>query len=106
MNDAIIGIVTSIMAYKFQQLSRKDIDTMLGITLEETRVFQEAIEIGQERATADVIFRLLKKRFRQEVSEELRARIQSLPLPALRKLTEDLLDFSYDADLQTWLKAQ
>ncbi|BAZ14885.1 hypothetical protein NIES4071_67550 [Calothrix sp. NIES-4071] len=79
---------------------------MLGITLEETRVFQEAIEQGREKEAADGIFRLLKKRFGQEVSEEMRARISGLPLATLRRLTEDLLDFNSFADLQPWLDAQ
>lgn len=94
------------MAYKFQQLSRKDIDTMLDITLEETRVFQEAIEIGEKRANVKIIFRLLKKRFGQEVLEETRAIISGLPLSTLQKLTEDLLDFTSLADLQPWLESQ
>lgn len=67
----------------------------------QTRVYQEARE---EEAT-DAIGRLLKKRFGQDLSEQTRERIQSLSLPALRKLTEDLLDFTYEADLQPWLDA-
>lgn len=101
-SDAILEMVTSIMVYKFEQLSRRDIDTMLGITLKQTRVYQEATE----EATADVIFRQLKKRFGQDLSEETRARIESLPLPTLHKLTEDLLDFTSLADLQPWLETQ
>ncbi|BAZ14887.1 hypothetical protein NIES4071_67570 [Calothrix sp. NIES-4071] len=110
LSGAIIEMVTSIMVSKFEQLSRKDIDTMLGITLKETRVYQEAKEEGREEGreqeAADGIFRLLKKRFGQDLSKSVRAQIESLPLPALRKLTEDLLDFTSLADLQPWLDAQ
>ncbi len=38
-SDVILEVVTSIMIYKFEQLSRKEIDTMLGITLKGTRVY-------------------------------------------------------------------
>lgn len=44
----IIELVTTIMAYKFEQLSRKEIEQMLGITLKETRVYQEIKEEGRE----------------------------------------------------------
>ena len=44
----IIEIVTTIMAYKFEQLSRKEIQEMLGITFKETRVYQEIKQEGRE----------------------------------------------------------
>jgi predicted transposase/invertase (TIGR01784 family) len=40
----IIGMISTIMVYKFNKLSREEIDVMLGTKLEETRVFQEAQE--------------------------------------------------------------
>jgi predicted transposase YdaD len=94
------------MVYKFEQLSRKGIDFMLGITLKETRVYQEAKEEGREQEAANLIIRQLKKRFGQELSEEMRAQIESLPLPTLENLSEALLDFTSLANLQPWLEAQ
>jgi predicted transposase/invertase (TIGR01784 family) len=105
-SGVILEMVISIMVYKFEKLSRKDIDTMLGITLKGTRVYEEAKEEGGEEAIAKVIFRLLKKRFGQELSEETRTQITSLPLPTLESLTEALLDFNSLSDLQPWLDAQ
>ncbi len=106
LSGAIMEMVTSIMVSKFEKLSRKDIDTMLGITLKETRVYQEAREEGLEEGHANLIVRQLKKRFGQEVSEEMRAQIESLPLATLENLGEALLDFTSLADLQPWLDAQ
>jgi predicted transposase/invertase (TIGR01784 family) len=40
--SAIIGMVAEIIVYKFNQLSREEVDAMLEIKLEETRVYQEA----------------------------------------------------------------
>jgi predicted transposase/invertase (TIGR01784 family) len=40
----IIDMIGTIMVYKFNKLSREEIDVMLGTKLEETRVFQEAQE--------------------------------------------------------------
>ncbi|GJD17238.1 hypothetical protein RIVM261_021940 [Rivularia sp. IAM M-261] len=101
-SGAVLEVVTSIMVYKFEQLSRNDIDTMLGITIKETRVYQEA----REEQAVNLIARLLKKRFGQEVSLETRAQIESLPLPTLETLSEDLLDFTSLDDLQPWLDAR
>jgi predicted transposase/invertase (TIGR01784 family) len=105
---AIIEILTTIMVYKFEQLSRKDVESMLGITLKETRVYreikEEGREEGREEATANLITRQLTKRF-GEISKEVRSQISGLPLPILEDLSEDLLDFTSLADLQSWLTA-
>jgi predicted transposase/invertase (TIGR01784 family) len=112
-NRAIIEIITTIMVYKFEQLSRREVEQMLGITLQQTRVYQEAKEEGREEgreegkqeATLKLVIRQLTKRF-GELSEEIRSRISGLPLPILENLSEALLDFTNLADLQAWLNAQ
>jgi predicted transposase/invertase (TIGR01784 family) len=44
LRQGIIEMVSTIMVYKFTNLSRQEIDTMLGTKLEDTRVFREAKE--------------------------------------------------------------
>lgn len=47
----IIEIVTTIVVYKFATLSREEVEAMLGLTgmtLEETRVYQDAKEAGRQ----------------------------------------------------------
>ncbi|ODG96372.1 hypothetical protein A4S05_18360 [Nostoc sp. KVJ20] len=48
----IIDVITTIAVYKFANLSREEVEAMLGVKLEETRVYQEAkqegIELGLE----------------------------------------------------------
>ncbi|MEH1930518.1 Rpn family recombination-promoting nuclease/putative transposase [Nostoc sp.] len=105
---AIIEILTTIMVYKFEQLSRIEVEEMLGITLKETRVYREIKEEGREEGrqqeAANLVIRLLSKRF-GEVSLEMRSHISSLALPVLEDLSEALLDFTSITDLQTWLEA-
>jgi predicted transposase/invertase (TIGR01784 family) len=109
---AIIEMITTIMVYKFEQLSRREVESMLGITLKETRVYREIKEEGREegreegveQATVNLVIRLLTKRF-GELSDETRASISALPLPVLEDLSEALLDFTSLADLQVWLAA-
>jgi predicted transposase/invertase (TIGR01784 family) len=44
----IIDIITTIAVYKFSSLSREEVEAMLGLTLEQTRVYQEAKAEGHE----------------------------------------------------------
>ncbi len=115
-NNAIIDLVTTIMVYKFEQLSRKEVESMLGITLKETRVYREIKEEGREQGleqgreqgreaeARSLIFRLLTKRV-GELPQQLCQRIESLSLQQLENLGEALLDFTSMADLQAWLEA-
>ena len=82
---------------------------MLGITLKETRVYREIKEEGREEGrqqeAANLVIRLLTKRF-GEVYLEMRSHISSLTLPVLEDLSEALLDFTSIADLHAWLEAR
>jgi predicted transposase YdaD len=91
------------MAYKFEQMTRNEVEKMLGITLQQTRFYQEAKEQGREEGTVKLIIRQLTKRF-GELSDEMRSSISNLPLPVLENLSESLLDFTSLADLQAWLE--
>lgn len=44
----IIEMIMTIIVYRFEQLSPKEIELMLGITLKETRVYQEIKEEGRQ----------------------------------------------------------
>ena len=113
---AIIEMVTTIMVYKFTQLSQAEVESMLGITLQETRVYREikeegikegikkGIKEGQQSEAANIVIRLVSKRIGQKLSKKIALRISSLPLPVLEDLSEALLDFNTLADLQVWLE--
>lgn len=106
---AIIELVTTIMVYKFEELSRTEVEQMLGITLQQTRVYQEikqeGIQEGEQRGRKaegqSLILRLLARRV-GELPQELRQRIEALPLEQLENLGEALLDFTSMADLDAW----
>jgi len=112
-SHAIIELVTTIMVYKFENLSQKEVEVMLGITLQETRVYQEIKAEGREEGLVkgrsqeaiNLILRLLTKRF-GVISVSLRSRISGLPLAVLEDLSEAILDFGSLADLQVWLAEQ
>ena len=96
---AIIDLITTIITYKFEQLSRSDVEAMLGITLKETRLYQE---IKEEEAQS-LILRLLNRRV-GELPQEIRQRVENLSLEQLENLGEALLDFNSMTDLQAWLE--
>ena len=113
---AIMEMVTAIMVYQFAQLSREEIEVMLNLRLDETRVYREAKEEGRLEGREEgreegrrleavqLVMRQLRRRLGQEVPEELRSEIDQLSLSVLEGLSEALLDFSSLADLEVWLR--
>ncbi len=89
---------------------RHEVESMLGITLKQTRVYQEikqegreeGLEEGLEAATFNLVMRLLSKRF-GKISPKIRSSISDLSLPVLEDLSENLLDFNNVDDLINWL---
>ncbi|WP_310418120.1 DUF4351 domain-containing protein [Chamaesiphon sp. OTE_8_metabat_110] len=77
---------------------------MLGIELEQTRVYREAEQQGEIKATQALILRLLNRRV-GNVLPEVEMRVKALPLLRLEDLGEALLDFSQMSDLMAWLDA-
>jgi predicted transposase/invertase (TIGR01784 family) len=102
----IINLVSTIIVYKFGNLTRDEVDAMLGIELEQTRVYREASLEGEARgevnATQALILRLLTRRV-GNVSPSVQVRIKALALTQLEELGEALLDFTQMGDLMTWL---
>jgi predicted transposase/invertase (TIGR01784 family) len=113
--SAIIELIETIVVYKFPQLSREEIERMLGLSeLRETKVYQEALQegeqLGEQRGRTEgrteeaqsLILRLLTRRI-GSVAPEVRSQIQALSLAQLEALGEALLDFSEAWDLVRWL---
>ncbi len=98
-NRAIIELIVTIMVYKFENKSQREVEEMLGITLKETRVYREIKEEGEK----SLIFRLLNRRV-GELPEDVRQQVEILSLEELENLGEALLDFSSMGDLQVWLE--
>jgi predicted transposase/invertase (TIGR01784 family) len=58
--DEIIDVITTIVVYKLTNLSREEVEAMLGRSLEESKVYQEIKEEGREEILAVTIPLLLK----------------------------------------------
>lgn len=107
-SQTLVGIVTTIMMYRYEEKSIEEINQMLGISIEESRAYQEieekGVQKGIQRGERLVVLRQLTRRM-GELPQAERDRIESLPLATLESLSEALLDFEGLADLQTWLDA-
>ncbi|MDJ0706727.1 MAG: Rpn family recombination-promoting nuclease/putative transposase [Leptolyngbyaceae cyanobacterium MO_188.B28] len=107
--SAIIELIETIVVYKFPQLSRREIEAMLGLSdLKQTRVYQEALEegerLGGKLEAKSLIMRQLTRKL-GEIPQDLQGRIEELTLTQLENLGEALLDFEQMDDLVTWLAA-
>jgi predicted transposase YdaD len=99
------------MVYKFSNLSRDEVDAMLGIKLEQTKVYQEAKAegetIGEVRGRTEgeqaLVLRLLTRKL-GKIEPEIKAQVSSLNLEKIESLGEDLLDFTQMSDLLAWLE--
>jgi hypothetical protein len=71
---------------------------MLGIELQQTRIYRDAqLEAGQR-----LVLKQLARKL-GNISPEVRSRVTSLMIDKLESLGEDLLDFTSMADLEAWL---
>jgi predicted transposase YdaD len=103
---AIIELVSTIIVYKFTNLTRDEVDEMLGITLQQTRVYQDAKAegelIGEARGEVRMVLRQLNRRL-GSVPDRVSAQIQQLTVPQLEDFGEALLDLTNLADVEMWL---
>jgi predicted transposase/invertase (TIGR01784 family) len=106
----IMDLISTIMVYKFNNLTRDEVDTMLGIQLEQTRVYQDAKAegevIGLERGRSEGEQVLVLKQLTRKlgtINPEIKARVNSLNIDRIESLGEDLLDFTQISDLVAWL---
>jgi len=111
--QAIIDLVTTIIVNKFPTLKRKEIEAMLGISLEESRVYQDAKVEGREEGRVEgiilgerkLVIRQLNRKL-GKIPQPVLTKIEGLSLEQLEELSDALLNFSTVANLEAWLKAR
>ncbi len=105
------NIVTSIILYKFTNLSQREVRAMLGLDLtQEPRAIREAKEEAREevkeearRQAIALVTRLLTRRLGEALPKWIGDCLILIPLAKLEDLAEALLDFKGLSDLQAWL---
>jgi predicted transposase/invertase (TIGR01784 family) len=102
----IINLISTIMVYKFSNLSREEVDVLLGIELQQTRVYQEAKAEGKAEGKAEEGRKLVIKQLTRklgEIAPQQIDRINGLSIDGVESLGEALLDFTNTTDLAAWL---
>jgi predicted transposase/invertase (TIGR01784 family) len=99
--EAILDLVTRVMSYMFIDQSPQEIDKMLDIQFEETRVYKDTYA----KANQDMVIKQLERRYGQLEIELVRG-ITALSVEQLEELGYALLDFKRVEDLENWLKSQ
>jgi predicted transposase/invertase (TIGR01784 family) len=80
--QGIIDMISTIVIYKFTNLSREEIDAMLGTKLKETRVYREARE--EERLATET--RIALNLLRENIPLEMIARTIGLTIDQIQQL--------------------
>jgi predicted transposase YdaD len=94
--------VSTIVLYNFGTLTRDEVDLMLGIELQQTRVYQDAKADGRTEEGQALVLKQLTRKL-GNISPEVRSRVNSLTIEQIESLGEDLLDFTSIDNLETWL---
>jgi predicted transposase/invertase (TIGR01784 family) len=97
--EAIVDLVTRIMSYMFLDQSPQEIDQMLDIQFEETRVYKDTFVKGELK----IVLSLLEENCGQ-MEMELVREVTALPIGRLEALAKALLKFRKVKDLEKWLR--
>lgn len=100
--QAIISLIVTTLSYRFTEIRRQEVEAVLDIRFQETRLYQEVKEEGRQEGEVSLVLRQLRRRL-GSLASETESQVSELPLPLLEDLGEALLDFYEDSDLTTWL---
>jgi predicted transposase YdaD len=109
---AIMDMVVTIMAYRFDTLNREEVTQMLGIELQNVRAFRETFEegqlkgeeLGELKARREMLLEFLQDEL-GSLSEKNQAAVEALSLDHLKQLSSARKSFETEKDLKNWLKS-
>ena len=113
--ERCLSLIETILVNRFPNLTQEMIMQILDLKqmdITKSRFYQEVIQEGRlqgleqglQRGEAQLVIRLLDRRFGLSASD--RERILGLPISQLENLSEALLDFTDIADLAAWFSQQ
>jgi predicted transposase YdaD len=97
--EVIVDLVTRIMSYMFIDQSPQEIDQMLDIQFEDTRVYKDTYA----KVTLHLVLSQLEENCGQ-LKIELVREVNDLPIEQLEALAKALLKFKKVKDLEKWLQ--
>jgi predicted transposase YdaD len=103
---AIMDILSTILIYKFTDLSRDEVNAMLASSIEESLAYRQIKAEGVVKGSQDIIVGQLQKRFGTMVPVEWVQKVEKLPIELVEQLSIALLDFSEVEDLVSWFEGR
>jgi predicted transposase/invertase (TIGR01784 family) len=123
LRDNVVEFIEAVLVYKFPKLSRQEVESMFTHSdLKKTRVYQEAMQEGEQRGLqigeqrglqigkqeglqrqAAMLVRMLTRKF-GKISPSIKSKISKLSVAQLENLAEVIFDLQTTADLSAWLK--
>jgi predicted transposase YdaD len=104
-NRDIMEMVATIMVYKFTKLTDAEIDAMLGVTLQETRVYQEAEgKLAMLSMLLSQKFGSLPQSMTDRLAELSIASLAPKTIEQLEALGTQLFNFTQLTDVIAWLE--
>ena len=77
--NKIIDIISTIAVYKFSSLTREEVEAMLGLSLEQTRVYQEAKAEGRAEILKVTVPLLLKTGMSvEQIAQQLNVDVEAV----------------------------
>ncbi len=102
----IIEMIATVMTYKFINLTRQEVEAMIGVTFQETRVYKDAKEEGRQEGRQEGQLKLVKLLLTKKmgtIAQTQIKRVEKLSLERLERLAIALLSFETKKDLKNWL---
>jgi predicted transposase/invertase (TIGR01784 family) len=85
----IIDLIETIIVYKLPQKTREEIEAMLGLSeLKQTKVYQEALEEGEERGEMKAKLEAIPRMIQVGLSLEAIAQVLDLPLETVQQAAQ------------------
>jgi predicted transposase YdaD len=105
-------LIEAILKSKLPQLTIEEVLEMFDLKtakMPELGAYEALVKYwedkGQELGEAKLLIRLLTRRC-GALSDEIQAKVRSLPIPELESLGEALLDFQGMSDLESWFQSK
>jgi predicted transposase YdaD len=104
-NRGIMEMLSTILIYTFNNLSRAEVEKMLGvdITLQQTRFYKDVEAEGEAKGQRSILLTQLDRKL-GKLPVKTKKTIAALDLAKLQSLAIALFDFETIADLESWLK--
>ena len=84
--EEIIDVIATITVYKFARMSRQEVEAMLGLSVEQTRVYQEAKEEGRQEGRQEAKREMVPRMLARGLNAEQVADLLGLAVEQVRQV--------------------